>query len=163
MQKREDGFTLIDLLASMTIISIVAMLVVPQLIMAFERARQRRTMGDMRNLSTGLATYQLDHSDSYPSTSDGLVALSPDYYAGIPNDGWGNAYSYIGVGVGGTTCGYLLMGLGADTAVGPSSPDPWVGDFFDPDITLVNGTFLTAPGRSNEWAQLAASLAGGCS
>jgi type II secretion system protein G len=163
MQKREDGFTLIDLLASMTIIAIVAMLVVPQLIMAFERARQRRTMGDMRNLSTALSTYQLDNSDEYPSTAMGLEGLSPDYYAGIPTDGWGNGYSYIGVNAGSGTCGYLLMGLGTDTAIGPPPPDPWVGDFFDPDITLVNGTFLTAPGRPNEWAQLVTSLAAGCS
>ena len=79
MKSREDGFTLIDLLASITIIAIVAMLVVPQLIMAFERARQRRTMGDMRNLATALSTYHVDNSGTYPSTGDGLPGLQPDY------------------------------------------------------------------------------------
>jgi len=163
MKKREDGYTLIDLLVSMTIIAIVAMLVVPQLVTAFERARQRRTTGDMRNLSTALSTYQLDNGSSYPSTAAGLAALSPDYYSGIPSDGWGNAYFYVGVTGGGRACGYLLFGLGADALAGPAAPDPWIGDSFDPDVKLVNGTFHAAPGRPDESAQIPTSLAAGCS
>ena len=163
MKSREDGFTLIDLLVSITIISIVAMLVVPQLIMAFERARQRRTMGDMRNLATALSTYHVDNSGQYPSTGDGLAGLQPDYYAGIPNDGWGNPYFYLGVGFSGRTCGYLLYGLGTDATAGPASPDPWVGDVFEPDIMQVNGQFVAAPGRPNETSQIATILTAGCS
>jgi general secretion pathway protein G len=158
-QVQEDGFTLIDLLAS---IAIVAMLVVPQLIMAFERARQRRTMGDMRNLATALSTYQVDNGGEYPSTGDGLAGLTPDYYAGIPTDGWRNAYFYAGVTGGNGTCGYLLYGLGTDAAVGPTSPDPWIGDEFEPDIMLINGTFFAGPGRPNETAQIPTALAAGC-
>ncbi|NKB88039.1 MAG: hypothetical protein GKS06_07455 [Acidobacteria bacterium] len=163
MKSREDGFTLIDLLASITIIAIVSMLVVPQLIMAFERARQRRTMGDMRNLATALSTYHVDTGGEYPSTGAGLPGLVPDYYAGIPNDGWGRAYFYLGVASSGSPCGYLLYGLGTDAAAGPASPDPWIGDHFDPDIMLVNGQFVAAPGRPNETAQTATILAAGCS
>jgi len=163
MKKPEDGFTLIDLLVSITIIGIVAMLVVPQLLMAFDRARQRRTMGDMKNLSTALSTYQLDNSGDYPSTGDGLAGLTPDYYAGIPDDGWGVAYSYIGVTGRGRVCGYLLTGLGSDGAVGPASPDPWVGDFFEPDVKLVSGVFHAAPGRPDDTSQIAANLSASCS
>lgn len=163
MNKSADGFTLIDLLVSITIIGIVAMLVVPQLIMAFDRARQRRTMGDMRNLATALSTYQLDNSGSYPSTAAGLAGLSPDYYAGISSDGWSNAYFYLGVSIGGRNCSYLLYGLGVDAALGPAPPDPWIGDFFEPDLKLVNGTFHAAPGRPDESAQIPASLAAACS
>ena len=163
MKKQEDGFTLIDLLVSMAIIGIVAMLVVPQLLMAFDRARQRRTMADMRNLSTALSTYQLDHSGDYPSTSVGLAGLSPEYYASIPNDGWGATYFYLGVSSGGRNCAYLLYGLGSDAALGPAAPDPWVGDFFEPDVKLVNGTFHAAPSRPDESAQIPTSLAAACS
>jgi type II secretion system protein G len=164
MKKRDDGFTLLDLLASMTIISIVAMLVVPQLLMAFERARQRRTMGDMRNLATALSTYQVDNSGGYPTTGTGLPGLIPDYYAAIPSDGWSNAYFYLGVtGAGSVPCGYLLYGLGNDAALGPASPDPWLGDVFEPDIKVANGQFFAAPGRPDESAQISASLAAGCS
>ena len=163
MRKQEDGFTLIDLLVSMAIIGILAMLVVPQLVTAFERSRQRRTLGDMRNLSTALSTYQLDHSGSYPTTAAGLAGLNPDYYANIPDDGWSNAYSYVGVSAGGRGCGYFLRGLGADAAFGPPAPDPWIGDFFDPDVKLVNGTFHAAPGRPDESAGIPAALAAGCS
>ena len=163
MHKQEDGFMLIDLLATLTIIAIVVMLVVPQLVMAFERGRQRRTLGDMRNLSTALSTYHLDHSGEYPSSGAGLAGLTPDYYAGVPDDGWGNAYTYLGISISGSVCSYYLAGLGTDAAVGPASPDPWVGDFFEPDIILVNGTFHAAPGRPNDSSQISTSLLASCS
>lgn len=164
MKQNEDGFSLIDLLASITIISIIVMLVVPQLIMAFDRGRQRRSVADLRNLSTALSTYHLDHSGAYPTSGAGLAALQPDYYAGIPVDGWNNGYYYIGVagGSAGGACGYILLGLGLDGAIGPAAPDPWVGDEFDPDISLVNGTFHAAPGRPNESAEIPTTLASSC-
>ena len=159
MATTERGFSLIDVLASMAVIAILAMLVVPQLLMAYERGRQRRSLGDMRNLSTALATYQLDNSELFPTSAEGLVALQPEYYAGVPDDGWGTSYLYVGINTG---CAYLMMGMGANALIGPNPPDPWVGDYFDPDIWLSNGTFLRAPGMPDETAQLPNIIADSC-
>jgi len=155
----EDGFSILDLLASMSIIAILAMIVVPQLIMAWDRGRQRRTMAEMRNLSTALATYQIDHK-GFPMGFDGLDSLLPDYYGKVPTTGWQTPFFYVGVAPGG--CGYILIGTGADGLFGPAPPDPWFGDFPDPDIILVNGTFLQAPGLDVRASELNQVLLNAC-
>ena len=160
MPASERGFSMIDLLATMSIISILAMLVVPQLLMAYDRGRQRRSVGDMRNLSTALSTYQLDNGGLFPTSAQGMDALQPDYYAGVPDDGWGTSYLYNGINNG---CAYLLMGMGSDALIGPDPPDPWLGDSFEPDVWLSNGTFLRAPGLPDETDQLPGIIAESCS
>ncbi len=152
----EDGFSILDLLVSLTIIAIVSMIVVPQLIMAFDRGRQRRTMAEMRSLSTSLATYQLDNSGFPPE----LDSLLPEYYGAMPTTGWGTSFLYTGVDPEG--CGYILIGTGSDGLFGPAPPDPWFGDFPKPDIIQVNGSFLQAPGLQVRTDELDAVLTNAC-
>lgn len=160
MSNSEQGFSIIDLLVSMAVLAIIAMIVIPQLVMVFDRGRQRRSMADMRNLASALSTYHLDNSGNYPDTGTGLAGLQPDYYSGIPLDGWGNGYLYIGINNG---CSYLLTGLGSDGVAGPAAPSPWPDDTFEPDILLVNGTFFAAPGVPTMVGQVPAAIAASCS
>ncbi|HJO05071.1 MAG TPA: type II secretion system protein GspG [Acidobacteriota bacterium] len=159
MAPTNRGFSMIDLLVSMSVIAILSMIVVPQLLMAYDRGRQRRSLGDMRNLSTALSTYQLDHGGLFPSSGAGLLALQPDYYAGVPDDGWGTSYLYVGINSG---CAYLLLGMGSDALIGPNPPDPWIGDSFEPDIWLSNGAFLQAPGLPDGSSELTNIIAESC-
>jgi general secretion pathway protein G len=75
------GFTLVELLAVVTIIGSLAALGIPATHEALERARVARAIGDIKTLSTNL-----DSQDSLP---DLLVSLGP-----VPVDPWGNLYQY---------------------------------------------------------------------
>jgi type II secretion system protein G len=59
---REKGFTLIELLIVIAIIRILAAIAIPNLLNAVQRAKQKRTMGDMRALALAIEPYNVDHS-----------------------------------------------------------------------------------------------------
>ena len=135
---RQNGFSLIELLIVVAIIGIVSTIAVPQLMDAIDRGRQRRTMADMRSLSTANGTYRVD-AGLYAET---LAALSPNYMIEIPGgDGWGNEWLYASLGA----RGYAIDSLGADGLEGPAPPEPWINDPYDPDLRLVSGAFTQAP------------------
>src|SRR5450759_1086710 len=62
---RDRGFTLIELLIVVTIIGIIVSISIFNLLNAIERARQRRTMGDMRTLALAVEAYSTD-KNRYP-------------------------------------------------------------------------------------------------
>ncbi|WP_211337045.1 type II secretion system major pseudopilin GspG [Marinicella litoralis] len=108
---RQGGFTLMEILIVVVIISILAISVVPQFLDQPDNARIAATKADIRNLETSLSMYKLDNFH-YPSTSQGLQALvqkpsgSPEaknwkpsgYINKLQNDQWGNPYQYLNPG-----------------------------------------------------------------
>ncbi len=71
--KGNEGFSLIELLTVVAIIGIVAAIAVPQLMNALDRARQRRTMADMRRIATANDTMRID-TGSYAAVLTDLSA-----------------------------------------------------------------------------------------
>ncbi len=135
--RRDEGFSLIELLIVVAIIGIIAAIAVPQLMNAMDRGRQRRSMADMRNIATANGTLRVD-TGSYGAT---LAALSPTYMQVAPAaDGWGNPWGYS---TGADT--YSITSLGSDGALLPAPPVPWINDPYDPDIILTDGQFVQAP------------------
>jgi prepilin-type N-terminal cleavage/methylation domain-containing protein len=135
--RRDEGFSLIELLIVVAIIGIIAAIAVPQLMNAMDRGRQRRSMADMRNIATANGTIRVD-TGAYAAN---LAALVPNYMQVTPtNDGWGTGFVYT---TGADT--YTITSLGSDGAVGPAAPAPWVNDPYDPDIALTDGAFVQAP------------------
>ena len=158
-QMRDElGFSLIDVLVAIAIIGIVAMLATPTLVDALDRSRQRKSLGEMRQVGMALAASRID-TGGYPAGTNTLNQLVPDHLVGVPNSGWETDFLYIGINGG---CGYLLLDTAADGLFGPVPPDPWTTETYDPDLWYVNGAFLQAPGLETALADLGPVLLAAC-
>lgn len=132
------GFTLIEVIVVVFILSLLAAIVAPRLIGRTDEARVTEAKVQIRNFETALKLFKLDNG-FYPATDQGLEALvekpsvgreARNYREGgyleqrnIPKDPWGNEYIYASPGVNGD---FDLISFGADGQEG--------GEGFDADI-----------------------------
>ncbi len=138
LAKKREGFTLIELLIVVAIIGIIAAIAVPQLLNAIQRAKQKRTMADMRSIGESLEIYQIDFN-RYPPT---IADLNPDYMFNPPAyDAWGTAYQYD---LESTTYQlYSVTSWGRDG--GQTSTVAGIIHDFDDDIIFSMGQFTRYP------------------
>lgn len=135
--RRDAGFSLLEVLVIMATISVITALGVGQFLRAYDRARQRSSMADMRTVAAANGTYHVDYGDYSPD----LVALTPYYAQPVPSvDRWGFAWTYASDG---TT--YAMRSRGSDGLDGPAPPSPWSGDPYECDLVLESGAFTQAP------------------
>lgn len=123
----ENGFTLIEVLLVMVILTVLAAVVVPKFTKRSEQARITAARTDIANLEVALDAYEVDNG-RYPSKSEGLKALvenrsndenwkGPYLKRGVPVDPWGNPYIYTQPGRH-NTYGYDLYSFGPDKKEG---------------------------------------------
>jgi len=124
------------------VLGIVAAIAIPNFVTATQRAKQRRTMADIRSLATAAEAYASDNNE-YPQTVDPLV---PKYIKAIPStDGWGHAIEYSCVkDETGKCTGYEIASPGKD-GLRESEPSHGGTANFDCDIVYSNGTFREYP------------------
>ena len=103
---RQRGFTLIELMVVVVILSILAAVVIPRVMDRPEQARISAAKNNIRAISSALDMYKLDNF-RYPTTDQGLEALvaPPDlqpqpenwnrYMNKIPLDPWGSEFLYL--------------------------------------------------------------------
>jgi type II secretion system protein G len=110
-RRPSSGFTLIELLIVIAIIGLLAAMLIPNLMDAMQKAKQKRTMADIRVMGTAMMTWLTDHGGaaaagapssvdlaSYGTPTDVAslsTALTPQYLQVIMiRDGWKNALDY---------------------------------------------------------------------
>lgn len=144
MRRPTAGFTLAELLIVVAIIGIITAIAIPNLSQAVDRAKQRRTMSDMRAIAIAVSSYGVDFV-RVPAVADGWVAdivpsLQPTYLKLVPKvDGWSNSIRYQGVGLDYTLWSYARGGI----LQNPLPLRPTTN--FTDDIVMVNGVFVQWP------------------
>jgi general secretion pathway protein G len=130
-----DGFTLIEVLVVIVVISVLAALVAPNVFRHVGTAKDAAAKSQIEMMGGALDAYRLDNG-RYPETDQGLEALweepqtepRPSNWRGpylrkkVPLDPWGHAYLYANPGVINVRS-YDLASLGADGAPGGVGDD----------------------------------------
>jgi len=133
--KCTGGFTLIEIMVVIVILSLLAVLVAPKIIGRSDDAKIADAKIQIRNFETALKLYKLDNG-VFPGTEQGLQALVDKPASGvipkkyreggylenreIPQDPWGNDFVYISPGQHGD---YDLYSFGADGVKGGEGKD----------------------------------------
>jgi general secretion pathway protein G len=165
MKKRNHkGFTLIELLIVVAIIGIIVAIAIPNLLNAIQRAKQKRTMGDMRTAGTAAEAYAVDFNH-YPAAAgysppSGLTIpptltfgkpgapypalngqVTPTYVRVLPlQDGWSSYFLYDS---GNNKSNYVIFSLGKDGISGPLTYAETTN--FNDDIIFIDGQFVQYP------------------
>ncbi|MCL5022315.1 MAG: type II secretion system major pseudopilin GspG [Nitrospirae bacterium] len=131
----QKGFTLLEIIVVVFILSLLAAIVAPKIIGRTDDARMAEAKVQIRHLETALKLYKMDNG-FYPDTQQGLDALTEKPTSGrepqnyreggyleqkkIPLDPWNNPYIYVSPGLNGD---YDLLSYGADGKEGGEGKD----------------------------------------
>lgn len=177
MTLRRDtrGFSLIELLIVIAIIGLIAAILIPNFLDALQKAKQKRTLGAIRDAGTawfawlsdqhgaaaaagGDASYTLPDSDyPYEQAQDDLV---PQYIQTLAeHDGWGWPLVYCRAPddeIGAASSAMAIISPGRDGQAGPVvnagcgeviESGPFESRSYDLDIVWGDGLFIRFPGR----------------
>lgn len=134
-RRRLGGFTLIEILVVVAVLSVLAALVAPNVFQHLGTAKDAAARSQMEMIGAALDAYRLDNG-RYPTTAQGLGSLRqepaleprPRNWRGpylrreLPMDPWGNPYVYVSPGDANPQ-GYDLVSFGADGALGGEGED----------------------------------------
>ncbi len=99
------GFTLIEVIVVIAVVTILASMVSPMVFRNVGDAKQSAALAQIEIFGMALDAYRLDH-DRYPTTDEGLAVLvtppadserwrGPYLRKDVPVDPWGRAYTYV--------------------------------------------------------------------
>lgn len=158
MRRREQGFTVIELLVVGAIIAIIGAIAIYSYMNALNRAKQKRTMNDIRVIATAWEARASDTNSydvagaayTFPTESityaQLTAALRPTYLRDIPRmDGWLRPLQFaVQPGAAGSPGGYAIRSAGRDGQYS-SEYEAAVTDDPDCDLVWANGGFIVYP------------------
>jgi general secretion pathway protein G len=126
-RRKEEGFTLVELMVVIVIIGLLATVVMINVMPATDKAAATKAKADIATLEQGVEMYRLNKLQ-YPSAGEGLQALvSEGHVKRLPEDPWGNAYRYAAPGRDGRQ--FDIYSLGADGQEGGEGEDADIGSW----------------------------------
>lgn len=139
MKKGQGGFTLIEIMVVVIILSILAGIIIPRIAGRPEEARRTKAAVQIKQIEGALNLFKIDNG-FYPTTDQGLEALvSPPttgeepqnykeggYLKKVPADPWRNSYAYLSPGEHGD---FDLISFGADGVEGGEERDTDIGNW----------------------------------
>ena len=160
MKSNRKGFTLIELLIVVAIIGIIVAIAIPNLLNAIQRAKQKRSMADLRAIGTAAETYAVDYNRyptaagfalpspvTMPAAGDTLGgtllqnSVQPTYIKLCPlKDGWNSWFLYK---TSNNNQDYVTASCGKDGTVASFVGGPTTS--FNADIVFCDGQFMQFP------------------
>lgn len=132
------AFTLIELLAVVAVVGVLAAFAIPAGLKALGRARQAKAMDDMKDMATYVAS-RLHMWSSYPAVLTIRDCPTCPWEPYLRKDPWGHVYVYSSAGE-----SYEIRCLGRDGLVSAGISRA-TRDRFDLDIVLRDGIFVNQP------------------
>jgi prepilin-type N-terminal cleavage/methylation domain-containing protein len=157
---RRNGFSVIELLIAVLIIGIIAAIAMGNYFNAVHRAKQKKTMADMRTTAVAwearaVDTRQYNASGAFtlPAASitypQMVTMLIPTYVRQIPmSDGWGFPIDFnVDQAIGSTTgaAAYAMRATARDGLTQGTAYAEGPTTDFDCDIVYANGQFMCWP------------------
>jgi len=133
---KQAGFTLIEIMVVVIIISILSALVAPQFFNKLDQAKEIAVQNDIKAISSQMAMYRLDNFN-YPSTGEGIKSLVSNtgkntwrgpYLQKMPLDPWKNEYQYQFPGTRNQS-GFDVWSFGSDGQPGGEGPAADIGNW----------------------------------
>jgi prepilin-type N-terminal cleavage/methylation domain-containing protein len=168
-RRQARGFTLIELLVVIAIIGLISAILLPNLLDALQKAKQKRTVATIRDVGTAWFSWMTDELSSAAAGAnqfnfDALTPISaanlrssliPEegarYAASVPRtDHWANPLDYVAAEkLKAAPSGIAVRSRGRDGEAGPTEPPYPIGSFpvtqYDQDIVWSDGFFVRYP------------------
>jgi prepilin-type N-terminal cleavage/methylation domain-containing protein len=145
---RKNGFSLIELMIVLVIIGILAAILIPNLLDATHRAKQRASIGELRSWAIGVSAYMAERGIVPPLITAAGIPVSTIHGDLVPyavsslhdQDAWKHdmlAYSSDPIS-------YTLVSRGRDGLPSPCIT-PATARNWDEDLAVSDGLFICSP------------------